>query len=452
MSIREHITDTLGATHLFMLDDDSRDPDSSGDSTGFTAGSGGEFCATPVCYGVNNAFCSNTVDTFSGAQRGGLIGSTNDINLQANNFSERTINVWASISDVSVPSCIYEQGGNTNNYAINSGIGRTITFQAAVGLEQFLIVQTNFLITANRRYMITAQWQHHSRHSGAGNRVRLYVNGIVQVQYGEDWLEATSAFSVSPMHGADVAVGNTGDRLKTYNGSTQRFVPRAKTINMLSMHNDTVFDKPQTRELFERTVLPEAVILADTVINQQAALDVLSGSTYEGVNCAIQIRQATDATDYLLELDNITFARDDKLKDISVQFVGTGTLTLRNINGSNATDVSTPPEVDLDGTNILVGGGSIVVQNTYVLTIDTLLVGGLLLIFDGVGDQDNHLGTELHRTNSTGTSVDYSFNDLQVGDTVTVRHDVTGYKSYVVEIALAAQNATFSVRLISETN
>lgn len=383
-----------------MLNDSSRDPNSNGISTSFTAGVGGSFVASPVCYGVSNCFRSNTVNTFSNDEAGGVIGNTNDINSGNDLWRTHFINMWVSCSDVSTPTCAYEQGGGTNNRAINFGLARSITAQAADAGQQFILNQSSFLAQENRKYMVTSGWQHRSQHSGSGNRGILYVNGVVQpvAPSGVDWFES-SATATFPSHTGSIVIGNTGDTLKSYNESTQRYVPRAKDCNMFSLHNDRLLTASELRELFERTVIPEHII-SGTVSQQQSQLNALSGTEFKDVNCAIQIRQATDSTSYSLELDNIKFVKNDFTQDIAISYIGENTLTIVNKNGSNAEITSTPFELDIDGTSTpLVGGGNIVIEYIYNITFSGLNPNSEVRLFD---DSNNEIaGIESSSTSWT---------------------------------------------------
>jgi len=77
--------------------------------------------------------------------------------------------------------------------------------------------------------------------------------------------------------------------------------------------------------------------------------------------------------------------------------VGPNTLTLTNLNGSNAVEVSTPAEVDVDGTLVYLGGGAINIVDFSVLTLIDLKVGTEVRIYD-------EFGTELDGVESSGTS------------------------------------------------
>ena len=374
MSIRNHLVNQLGFTHLFMLEDASRlGP---GITTAFNAG-GGNFNDDSLCEGASKSYRSN-----SNTSEHGTIANTSDINSGSDLYRKRTTVMWFKSNTFNSPTCIYEQGGDTNNFAFILGLGKAITYQAADAGQPFLIAQSNFIAIANRAYFVAGIWEHHSEHSGNGNRVQLYINGINQE------IVELNGTDVFPSHIGDIAIGNTNESLKSYNESTMAFSGVEKNINMLGFANDKSLTSVEIRDLFERTVKPEIVIVADTVANQQTALDAYSGFDFSSVNCAIRIVQATDATDYRLFMDNITFEQDSNLGDIAIQFVGAGNLTIENCNGSNAEIVCSPVEVDVDGTTIISGGGSVSIINgstrlTEIINLNDQTIDKLVLSLAG---------------------------------------------------------------------
>ncbi len=381
MAIRTYLTTTLGATHLFMLQDATRDGGSSGIATTLTTGVG-SFGGGPICKGVSASYLSTT-NAGSNAVDGAVIGNTGDINTGGDLYRERTVILWASVSDLANPTCVFEQGGGVNNFAFMAGIAKTLTWQAADSGTPFLIAQSNFLATVDRPYFLAGIWQQSSV-SGSGNTVSLYINGVLQetVDLGDT--------SVFPSHTGDIVVGNSSDTLQAYNGSTMASATVSKNCNILGFYNDTTLTDVQLREIFERTTLADVEIVADTVANQQAALDALIGNSYAATNCAIRVYQATDATDYRLFFDTIDFTEDTTINDIHVQYVGPNTLTVEQCNGSDATVFSTPAEVDEDGTTINTGGGSITnltgVYRVNGTTVTTVPVGTYTkIVFDTAG-------------------------------------------------------------------
>lgn len=355
---------SLGATHLFALDNSGTSTsDDLGDSSTPTNIDAGvySFQASPTCIGVTHSV--RTEASTSTSIDGATFGTRDDINLGDVPYrtGSRSILLWFRQEEIQNPSCIFEQGGGTNNFAIMGGA--QMTFQAADSGQPFLICAAKNLAIANRNYLAVCGWEYHAQHAGSGNRVYLILNGVYQS--GSE-LTGTDPF---PGHSGDITLGNCGENLRSFAGTTFTSQTTAKNSNYLGFYNNVSLTVEQSREVFERMVIPEVLIAADTVANQQTALDALSGNTYQDVNCAIEVRQATDATNYSLTLNNITFVESVNLKDIAVQYVGPHTLTIINA-GSNAVETSTPIEKDLDGgTSIITGGGTINIVNNTTLTL-----------------------------------------------------------------------------------
>ena len=349
----------LGATHLFDLDNNGTlTTDDLGSSSTPTNISGGTytFDTDPVCEGVTHSL--DVVANTSNGTSGAIFTNKNGINtnITGYNTDKRSMLIWCKQSAIQNPTCIYEQGGGTNNFAFMGGA--LMTWQAADAGQPFLIVQSKSLAQSGRSYCLVGVWEYHTQHAGSGNRVLFYINGILQ---GISESTGTDAF---PIHAGNIACGNSADNLQSFAGTVLVSQTTEKNCNFLGMFNNVSLTQAQCREIFERTTLAQITISADTVVNQQAALDALSGNTYQNLNCAIRILQATDATDYRLFVDNINFIADDNIQDISVQFVGTGTITLENTNGTVIKYTSTPSEVETTSTTYTGGGSIVVVNNT----------------------------------------------------------------------------------------
>jgi len=372
----------LGATHLFDLDNNGTlTTDDLGSSSTPTNISGGTytFDTDPVCEGVTHSL--DVVDNTSNGTAGAVFANKDGINVNITGYNtdKRSMLIWCKQSVIQNPTCIYEQGGGTNNFAFMGGA--LMTWQAADAGEPFLIVQSLSLAQKDRPYCLVGVWEHHSQHAGSGNRVIFYINGIEQ-----GTLEDTGTASF-PSHSGNIACGNSGDSLRSFAGTTLQSQTTDKNCNFLGMFNNVSLTQAQCREIFERTTFAKQTIVADTVANQQAALDAIIGTTYENENCAIRIIQATDATNYRLFVDNITFNADPNLEDISVQFVGTGTLTLENTNGTVIKYTSTPTEVETTSTTYTGGGSIVVVNNTQRVKTNQTITNSTAtkLVFDGSG-------------------------------------------------------------------
>jgi hypothetical protein len=372
----------LGATHLFDLDNNGTlTTDDLGSSSTPTNISGGTytFDTDPVCEGVT--YSLDVVANTSPGTAGAIFTNVNGINVSINGYSsdKRSMLIWCKQSDIQNPTCIYEQGGGTNNFAFMGGA--LMTWQAADAGQPFLIVQSKSLTQSDRPYCLVGVWEYHTQHAGSGNRVLFYINGILQ---GISELTGTDPF---PAHGGNIACGNSGDSLRSFAGTTLQSQTTEKNCNFLGMFNNVSLTQAQCREIFERTTFAKQTIAADTVANQQAALDAIIGTTYENENCAIRIIQATDATNYRLFIDDITFNADSNLEDISIQFVGTGILTVENTNGTVIKYTSAPPEVETASTTLVGGGSIVVVNNTKRVTNNQTITNPQddKIVFDGSG-------------------------------------------------------------------
>jgi hypothetical protein len=381
MAIRTYLQG-LGATHLFDLDNNGTlTTDDLGNSSTPTNIAGGNytFDTDPVCEGVTHSL--DVVASTNPGTYGANFTSQNDINLSLSgwNTDKRSLLIWCKQSDIQNPTCIYEQGANVNNFALMGGA--LATFQAADAGQPFLIVQSKSLTQQNRPYLFVGVWEYHTQHAGSGNRILFYINGILQ---GISELTGTDPF---PNHSGGPTCGNSGDNLRSFAGTTFTSQTTEKNCNFLGMFNNISLTEAQCREIFERTTFANQTIAADTVANQQAALDAIIGTTYENENCAIRIIQATDATNYRLFVDNITFNVDPNLEDISVQFVGTGTLILENTNGTVIKYTSTPTEVETTSATYTGGGSIVVVNNTKRVTTDQTITNPQddKIVFDGSG-------------------------------------------------------------------
>jgi hypothetical protein len=380
------------------------------------------FVPVPVCEGLSQSVQSTNNTSYN--IRGFVISNRNDINFGNGNGNGSTSNewnngtygcmMWAIQSAIQNPTVIYEQGGGTNNLAFTGGA--LTTWQAADAGQPFLILQSKSLTQAGRPYFYFGKWEHHTQHAGSGNRIILYVNGVEQG-------EATDAITANfPGHSGNIAVANSSDSLKSFAETTLASQTVQKNVGLWATFVNNTLSQAQIREIFERTVFADVTIAADTVANQQAALDLLIGNTYENTNCAIRVLQATDATDYRLFVDNITFNADPNLEDISIQFVGTGVLTLEDTNGTVIKYTSSPAEVE-QTTGILVGGGSIAVVNDTIRykSNDTITNStATKLVFDGTGTTYTVSGGSIGEfENVSGSTVTVTVTDGATIPTIT---------------------------------
>lgn len=108
--------------------------------------------------------------------------------------------------------------------------------------------------------------------------------------------------------------------------------------NYWASFSDVTLTPTQIRnDLFEKGVLPSVTLSGADQATLQTSLDALIGSTRP--NEALNIRVPSVVGDISLTADNITH---DSLASVHIQWLGTGTLTYRQINNSNASIFSVP--------------------------------------------------------------------------------------------------------------
>lgn len=394
---------SLGSTHLFTLNNEgtlATDDLGNSSTPAYITGGNYTFQASPVCLGVSHSL--RVEANIDNNQDGAVFINQNDINAGTPLEYEsgaRSLCLWARQDAIQNVTCIYEQGAQTNNFAFMGGA--QITFQAADSGQPFLIVACKSLTQADRNYFLAGVWEHHTSHAGSGNRILFYVNGVIQ---GISEENGTDPF---PFHGGDIVLGNTSETLKSFAETTLTTQTTAKNVNYLGMFNNISLTQAQCREIFERSTFANVTIAADTVANQQVALDNLTGTVYENTNCAIRIIQATDATNYRLFIDNITFNADPNLEDISIQFVGSGTLTVENTNGTSIKHTSTPIEVETTSTTYTGGGSIVVVNNTIRYFTPSTITNSTAtkLVIETAGNYEISGGTISSVENVSGGSV-----------------------------------------------
>lgn len=377
-----------GATHLFTLGvvdfTVSADLGNSVDPTNVKTdqyNTEWDFTGLPVCEGFSFSLkCFGDITDYSTKVYAGELDSRGDFNSSHGagndsssttdwNANKRSMFCWVKPTGLSggFPTAVFGHGGGTNNQLFFLNLGGKLGFQAADAGMPFLIATSIDNVQIDRPYFMGAVWEHHTAHSGDGNRILFYLNGKLQSVF-----ELTGTDNFASATGQPF-IGNASSNYQGYGGGTIGYLRRPKDVQAIGSVNNVSLTESQWSEAFESAVLPTVIIQSDTVENQQVALDALIGNNYNGVNCAIRILQATDEVNYRLFLDTITFSTNTNILDISIQFIGDGILTLENANGSNASVFSTPSEV-VTNTETLNGTGSIVlVENTFrVRTVQDL--------------------------------------------------------------------------------
>ena len=137
-----------------------------------------------------------------------------------------------------------------------------------------------------------------------------------------------------------------------------------------------------------------------------------------------------------LILDNITF---DALCSIHIQYMGTDTLNVRNTNGSNASIGSTP------------NGGTINFINPATLTIEGVINGSEVRLYDNETPADHKFNTELDGTESN-TGTDFVYAHPGATNTITIQMMADGYEELLTDFVLSSSDQTLTLFPKVETN
>ncbi len=374
---------TKGAAHIFTLNNEGyvNTEDRGNGSHALTSIDGGSFSfnPTPITYGTTHCAKTNTINDTSTRQDGVRIGNVSNANINYGgntstppswSDSAMTIQLSVMVEDTGVLSCVYEQGGGTNNVAIYVyGNSFSVQIADATSGSEFIIHLSKINVIPNRIYDIQVAYEHSSL-SGEYNRMHMWLDGSYQ-----GYATSPNATSGMSQHAGDIVLGNTSESLKTFNGATVPSSVRSNHLSLWCQYPNTLLTTSDALERFEKIVLPTIVVESDTVANQQALIDTFANQEFTGERCLFRIFQATDAIDYSLVFDNITHRHEDHLTNIDIQFCGDGTLTINNGNGSNLSTISTPDFLQsniLDDSTVTNYTGSVnVIDNVLVLSEDT---------------------------------------------------------------------------------
>jgi len=441
---RDFLSNDLQTLHIFTLEDANVIAGAGASTPTLTLPATDSF-TNPIALGATGSLFNGGQAGLTALANGSQINNQTDINTAVTTRwgqGRRLKHIVAKCPTFQQPTCIEEQGAGTNNTATAIGLGRAITCQYADAGEPFMILQSAFQAQEGRTYWIASWWVRGGTTgaSGADNEAFMVINGVLNDN------QTVASNAVFPNHSGDNLIGNSNDSLQSYNGNTQRYVARDKYTQWYFTQNEGG-SSPTTnfasvadlREFFERTVVsdiyivptavaalinaisplqsngttPATVIAADTVEEQQDALDTLKGQIFQNTNSAVCIVEPSAGLNYRLFVDNQTHIEDPNLRNIAIQFVGSGTLTLENANGSNVVEVSTPAFLDINGNNadLITGGGSVVLVEDTVrvstlndsqsaltaakVVYDDLATGTLELISPNVTAIENVTGTDI---------------------------------------------------------
>lgn len=377
------------------------------------------FHLTPITR--NNSYSWSVADSNSKIE----MSDTDYTNFSINKM--RTIGGWIHLDRVHlVPSGFYEEGGGVNNVYMVVGYGNTILANLADsnGSPDYKIQGfSNKKLTVNRVYHVMIQFRCSTSAGADDGRFYFYIDGIKQDKYaGIETIPNQIKDIGFSKHSGDWSYGKPDANLDT--GGTDINYPGAPNTLLSDWatwsdnFGDNMPNDNEIRELFLRGAIPTNSIHSDTPANMQDETDLLADTDYEDKAIPIKVYSPIGSNNLSLDFDNITF--DDRCS-VQVIWMGSGTLTITNLNGAAA----------VSSKCATLGGGSIAVINSKIFTISNLLTGSRVEIYDNeVSNIGNH-DTKLAEIISSGTSFTYSHFGTSNDIIIKV------FKSNYVEIKIA---------------
>ena len=340
MAYRDDIQ-SLGADHLWTFTGDVTDFIGTADGT-----NSGMLLTAPAIAedGASSTESNATSDRVT-------LPSSADINSSAQD--RKAMCGWVQLSKIQPPpDRIYGEGDQTTSFAFVIALGNNVMFETTSS-SFILQVFGDRILRPGRSYHLCGIFEG----SGFGDTIRFYIDGVRQTLSQPD----PPSPGVTTL--AARGVGEFGDPAGTV-GVGGGVVLLGAPTNCRYQHwasfsgaSAVLTDASIRGTLFEKGALPDVTISTGTESAMQSSLDALADTVRPDAPLAIRVQAVTGGGDLTLTADNITF---DPLCSIHVQYMGTGVLTWRNINGSDASIGSTP------------NGGTVSFLNNVVVSVTVL--------------------------------------------------------------------------------
>jgi len=328
----------LGANHHWDFDGDSLD------QIGTVNGTDSGTIYTLAAIAEDATFCMAT----NGLADQVSMPTTTDINNSAQ--TRKIVCGWLRSTGLQEPPTnIYNEGNETTGFRIVLFMGNTLMFEVVEPTNFTLQLIADNVIEVGRNYHICAVFYG----SGFANTAALFIDGVQQILAIPD--PATPGTASLDARGV-AEFGDTSGTVGLGGVVVNQRAGRNSRYNHWATFNNKTLTVTQIREeLFEKGALPTSTISAGTEAAMQTALDAFANTAPSNEALDFRVETVTGDGDISLDSDNITH---NALSSIHVQYMGTGTLTWRNTNGSNASIGSTP------------NGGTIVFVAPQTLTVN----------------------------------------------------------------------------------
>lgn len=412
--------DALLPDHRWALDGNSADSVGSTDGTDTSM----LYTSSGICEDATNCAETNAIsDRIS-------IPTTTDINNSAQ--SRKTVGGWFVATGIqNPPKNVYGEGDATQAFRFILGWGNNIMFE--VHDPSFTLqIFGDVALEVNRPYHFLMAFEG----NGYSNEFKAYLDGVEQLN-AEPTDRQPDAATLTAR-----GVAEFGDPAGTV-GVGGTAVVLIAPINGKWNHwatwdgaNALLTDTEIREELFEKGALPDVTISTGTESAMQTALDVYADTVRSNAPLCIRIESVSGGGDFDLSADNITFS---PLASIHIQYTGTDTLTFTNTNGADTSIGSTP------------NGGSITFINPATLTINGLINGSEVRIYDDETDNGGDMDTELDGIETlSGTS--FAFDHSGATNTVVIQMMATGYEEISQRFELDATDQSLTLFPKPETN
>jgi hypothetical protein len=312
--------------------------------------------------------------------------------------TRREIGGWIRLDRVhQPPSGIWEEGGGVNNLYIVVGFGNRLLVNVADSSNGFKAQAfSDFKLAVNRDYHVLMRMEG----TGGINGIECYIDGVLQSSAA---VGTPLGSAIMATHSGDFCYGRPDSNLDT--GGTDIQYPGATG----TLYSDWVtyseygggapmLGTERRFNLFEMGARANVTISAGTQSAMQTQLDALANTVQPDKPLCILIETPTSGSDLTLEANNVTF---DPRASIHVLWSSIGTLTWKNLNGSNASISSVS------------NNGTVVFQTPSTLTLTGIEAGTEVRIYDA-GTTNELAGQEVVNSGTFFASIEVNSVDVRL--------------------------------------
>jgi hypothetical protein len=312
--------------------------------------------------------------------------------------TRREIGGWIRLDRVhQPPSGIWEEGGGVNNLYIVVGFGNRLLVNVADSSNGFKAQAfSDFKLAVNRDYHVLMRMEG----TGGINGIECYIDGVLQSSAA---VGTPLGSAIMATHSGDFCYGRPDSNLDT--GGTDIQYPGATG----TLYSDWVtyseygggapmLGTERRFNLFEMGARANVTISAGTQSAMQTQLDALASTMQPDKPLCILVETPTSGSDLTLEANNVTF---DPRASIHVQWSSPGTLTWKNLNGSNASISSVS------------NNGTIDIQTPSILSLTGIQAGTEVRIYSA-GTTTELAGQEVVNSGSFSASIEVNSVDVRL--------------------------------------